>query len=181
MDTGPLKPRSSVPDPRGPGRFDPGFSPKSALRLGIGLGGFTSSGDREGANDGVSEVDRDSYTAYLETLFQRYVNPSAPVNFYWGAGPYVEVSHSSSESVTDSVSWSQKQDVFEVGAKGIMGVEWFASADISLHADYTAVAGYGRNEMTLESTELTTPDLRNEDEEWFFNAGGVRFGLSVYF
>jgi len=158
------------------------FSAKSAVRLGIGLDGYTSSEEAENSLGDINDVDRDAYEVYLEMLLQRYVNPGAPVNFYWGVGPYVSFFHTNSDNVTETQSSSSETDRLGVGARAMIGVEWFAAREISLHAEYTVVGGYFNAESTQSvSGPGSSSSSKDESDGWSFNTDGVRLGLSIYF
>ena len=160
------------------------FSSKNAIRLGVGASGSTQDESVEYIYSPASEGKTDGYSLYLESVFQRYVNPAAPANFYWGLGPYVDYRHSSHDQSVDSTSVSYDEASLGVGARGLIGVEWFASREISLHAEYTATGGYYRTEETTERSKIGQPtsSTKRENHGWSLGASGVvRFGLSVYF
>jgi hypothetical protein len=66
----------------------------------------------------------------------------------------------------------------------MIGVEWFASREISLHGEYIGSAQYSKTKDTYEQTyagQMLQQQTR-EVSGWSFGANGlVRFGLSVYF
>lgn len=157
-------------------------SPKSALRLNVGVYAVDQNRD---ITDGQRRTGDDSGTELnASALYQRYIDPDAEANFFWGIGPAVDYGHSSQTDVqADTLSYSYKNDRWGVGLDGLMGVEWFATRVISFHAEY--IAGF-RYSSTTSTRERTIGSVTDKDEQtsdgWSFAANGAaRFGLSVYF
>lgn len=157
------------------------FSDRSALRLGVDGGAGSSSSESELYYE--QEADNDSYRVRVSAIYQRYINPTAEANFYWGVGAIVGYQSSSREAVADSSSRYNEASTTDVGAQAIAGIEWFATRVISLHAEYSGAVFYSKREATDEQrrTGYQTITYKEESDGWSTGLGGVRFGLSVYF
>jgi hypothetical protein len=157
------------------------FSPRSALRFGVGTSGSSTTQDR---SDSPVQQDFDRVGFYLESIFQRYANPGAAALFYWGVGPEVGWDHSKAEASSDSVRSTSEDDRWVAGGRALIGVEWFASKEISLHGEYTGSIEYSKTESTAEQVRVGQYSVKRKAETsgWSYGAGStVRFGLSVYF
>ena len=156
------------------------FTPKSAIRAGVSFdaAGWTDSGSG-------AESESDDRGISLSTIYQRYVNPSADANLYWGVGPYVRYDDLVQEGQpSDSLTIVYENESWATGLFVVLGVEWFAAKVISLHAEYEAAAGYRWTGQSSEYKRLGESPVRDvrESDGWNIRAGSaVRFGLSVYF
>lgn len=149
------------------------FSTRSAVRAGLSA----SASDGGGSN---------GYSVGTEFIYQRYLRPEAEANAYWGVGPELDYSHRwTAQQVTDSLSVHNESTQYSVGAKALLGVEWFASRVISLHAEYQVFWRHTHRETRRELTALGSGTVvvdSQETESWEFLLNDlVRFGLSVYF
>ena len=158
------------------------FDPKSALRLNVGAYALEQNRD---ITDGQTRTgDGSDMQLNASVLYQRYIDPDAEANFFWGIGPAMDYSHSSeSDVLADTLSYQYENDGWRVGVDGLMGVEWFASRVISFHAEYIAGVRYSSTTYKRERTIGTVTDKDEQATDgWSFAANGVaRFGLSVYF
>ncbi len=184
------------------------FSPMSAIRGGITINGSTSSGSNStaetvadtnyGAVPGSSSSNSSSIAFVIQYLW--YMAPSGPVHFYAGLGPNFGYAHShrnsdnsalyninSSESWVRSVSASGSNQ-WSVGATGSVGVEWFATRWLSLHADYFEAVQYqwGSSSSSSDySSAISTyiPSHTNNSGTstgWILSNSSVSFGLNIY-
>lgn len=155
------------------------FSAKSALRLGLG---FNVSSQNDNNN---SEAEYAGGGFELSAVYQRYINPESRANLYWGLGPLVDYSSSSSENRADANNWTKNESSNTLaGVLGVVGIEWFATREISLHAEYRGTTGYSRlwskAERKTEGEEVQNSEKKRD--RWFLGGGGtVLFGISVYF
>jgi hypothetical protein len=69
-----------------------------------------------------------------------------------------------------------------------LGVEWFATRNISFIAEYGSTLGYNSTSQTDTAEQKTdtsgytiTSELKRNSKGLQFGAGIVKFGLSVYF
>jgi hypothetical protein len=176
------------------------LSPSHAVRLGIG--GSLSLTDNTNLNSstaydtlnstGSSSADANSSTLQINLQYLWYPDPDADVNLFFGAGPLVAYSHSSSEGdlintstgspSTRTVETSEANST-SLGISGLIGAEWFAFRSFSLHAEYGASARYSWSDNTTE--ESFGPTIRSssvrKSKGWSSPASAVKFGVSVYF
>lgn len=176
------------------------FSPGAALRLGLSFGAVVSDQSLESESTvadtsmqtvtGVQDHDEQHIEVTLEYL--GYPNPDSKMNLFWGVGPFLSLSRSQSD-VSQKLTLSEGEDVrsiseecrsWAVGAVALLGVEWFATKAISLHAEYGLAIAYTSWKTERERSDnvysQVTVDERAEDE-WGVNGKQVLFGLSVYF
>jgi len=157
------------------------FSDKSALRAGIDFGFGSSESNTETTL--ASEAIQDTYSFALEGLYQRYTSPGRTINFYWGAGGYGGYTDRTSEATADSTLNRDTSTAYNLGATGVLGVEFFASRAIGLHAEYRGSVGYRWSESASFRQRPGMPDLESHRDSSGWTVGGtwVRFGLSAYF
>jgi hypothetical protein len=131
--------------------------------------------------------DRRRTSTDISAIIQRYANPLAEAQFFYGFGPFLGLSH---ESVTRSSSFGADESSestytsYSVGVLALIGAEWFASRALSLDVEYEISAGYHSSTSESTSTAVGYPTLHNKDDSsgYFFDAGhAVRFGLGIYF
>jgi hypothetical protein len=158
------------------------FSPKAALRFGVGV----SLRDREMERDDVSgdrELSDELQSVRIETVYQRYVNPGAVVNANWGIGPFANYDRMNASSATDSTDSSTKRTAWNMGVMAILGAEWFFVRQFSLHAEFLASAFYSTE--TAESAGHSggfAYENKSESDGWSVQTENyVRLGLSAYF
>jgi len=176
-------------------------SPKSAFRLGANLGLDVDDSDSESVSTrydtlstGVeSELSLNGVLVQLNMLYMRYVNPGSDVNFFLGTGPLVR--YTRTEEDRRSVRTAQGEVLrlrtekysrtWKLGALGVAGVEWFATKNVSLHAEYRGSLSYGRTKTEGLSLSSDDPSYHEESESsksfWDFKGVNVTFGLSLYF
>ena len=172
------------------------WSAKSAFRLGVSLDFTIQDNDRVSTftrNDTLLDSDVDEFGfdgqfVQIDLQYLRYANPDARLNMFAGVGPLVGFDRSSfertsgpggqSRSSFDDTSW-------RVGATGLVGVEWFATKNISIHAEYGLVMEYiWLREKRKTSSSGATASVRDTDEVTKvgdLRARSVLFGLSAYF
>jgi hypothetical protein len=149
------------------------FSPKGALRLSVSGAGNTVSGSSSDELQ-TRELNTDGYEVSIVATYQRYINPGSAANLFWGVGPFVSLEGSTSDN--GETTWEEASR-YGVGLSGIIGIEWFATEMISFHSEYVGNGGYTHQ----ESKRTGNTPIESELSGWFLNAGGVQFGLSVYF
>jgi hypothetical protein len=64
------------------------------------------------------------------------------------------------------------------GLSGLLGVEWFPSSTIGIHAEYSVSARYTKGTSDRENP---LGAQTSESKSWSMNGRSVLFGLSVYF
>jgi hypothetical protein len=170
-------------------------SPGSAWRLGLSVA------INARVADNVSDIldsirnstDNHSQNQSVGVTVHRlwYPSPDRLVNVFIGLGPIGSFSHATTGSSNTSASGRFTKDEREswswsAGVSGILGVEWFATRNISLLAEYGTVAEYEhiKNERTQWSYnygDVFTQDTESTSDAFNFSARSVKFGLSVYF
>lgn len=177
------------------------LQPSSALRVGVDLSlndANTEAAQKTFYSDtlrtsGNSTRDQSSVALQLNTQAIWYSESSLGILFFYGTGPFVGFSrwHQEDESISSTVGFPQSKSTLEgtattwsLGLTGLLGVEWFASKSISLHAEYGIRLGYAwtKNESsgnTLATRYKTTSE--GTTTSWQLSSNAVRFGLSVYF
>jgi hypothetical protein len=157
------------------------FTPKSAVRFGIGVGGSSQFEEDITANN--PQTTDDAQTGSIEAVYQRYWNPAAAVNAYWTLGPIAGYSHDTSESSNGSVSSTRERNYKSVGGIAALGAEWFAARQLSFHAEYSARGYYSWQEQTSTGYPSSGPPVhrRVELNGWSIGTNSaVRLGMSVY-
>lgn len=104
-----------------------------------------------------------------------YAQAANDLYIFAGGGPQFGFSqYSYDERFTKS--WSS-------GVAAVLGAEWFASRNISLHAEYTASLYYSASKMTDWDIRSTTDRTYYETtgSDIILHTGNIVFGLSVYF
>lgn len=171
------------------------FQPNHAIRFGVEISSSASSEDRSldtTQTIATAQYDDDYVATHLELVAVRYANPAASAHVYYGVGPFVDFSDSHSEWLQtreqESLTSTRDWDSYSIGGIFLIGAEWFASAAMSLHMEYTISAGYSSDEFeytsSYESPFTNEPVLRERGERsyWFLEAGNqVRLGLGIYF
>ena len=177
------------------------LTPGHAIRLGIG--GALSIGDNTNLNTSTqfdtitstnsrsSQLNSSSIQLNLQYLW--YPDPGADVNLFFGAGPLVTYSHSSSDgdivyaatgSPSNSSVSSSESNSTALGLSGLLGAEWFAFRSFSLHAEYGASVRYSWFDSTTDDRITGQPFHSTSDRKskgWSSPTSAVRFGVSVYF
>ena len=189
------------------------LSDKNAIRGGITISGST--GDGTSSNSG--SISDSSYgtvpgssstksaTISLVIQYLWYMNPNGHVHFYTGLGPFISYSYSKYSSDSPYLNTVYNDGSYEgywehqfsasnstqwgVGGSGVVGVEWFASRWLSLHADYSEGIQYrwGSNSSSQGNSPSTAPnylysntDSSGKSKGWALSNGGVAFGLNIY-
>lgn len=176
------------------------WSRQSALRLGVQVSaGWTSSTDTDSQEVADTLYRSDDQSAdynyqklTIDLSYVRYPWPGSHVNLFWGVGPLVSFSRDEQTDVT-IYSYDDRDNLtsryvyrrsWELGAVGLVGVEWFLSKNFSFHSEYRSSITYGRSIETVENSQ-SYMDQRSlserESDGWDFRGANVTLGLSVYF
>jgi hypothetical protein len=179
-------------------------SARSAFRLAVTLDLRSEDGDSESADFQADEMkaaefgeaSENSQSGRIDLLCLRYPAPMRGVNWFWGAGPlfrFSRVDHDEKNTETLNertlqMNSSRLTRSWGIGVLGTLGVEWFATHDVSFHAEYFASCEYAseRTEYQLctEGPSGTTPTHRNtetSEDRWLFDGANAVFGVSLYF
>jgi hypothetical protein len=165
----------------------------TATAIRVSLSGEISFYSTRGTHEDPDRSNRQSFTVTSEYLF--YSNPHKRVFFFWGLGPTVELyreyytsqeTHSTIGSY--SISKSEEYREWSIGPTVVAGVEWFAAAWFSLHAEYGVAATYSWSKRMIvwdrtSGDPLFPPehlDYETTSKSWRVSPSGVWFGASVY-
>lgn len=179
------------------------FTSRSAVRLGATLTLEFDNSDEDYTAiqaDTVSfsssrEFDTSAQGVRINLLYLRYPTPGKNVNLFWGAGPVVRYSRSEqNRKDTASSSGNERVDVatydadlWGVGGMGTLGIEWFATKDVSFHAEYFVTLQYVSQDANLssESWPGNQPPRKttssSSSDGWDFDGVNVTLGISIYF
>jgi hypothetical protein len=158
------------------------FSPRSALRFGVGVS--AASRDLNTETGIAREVNENSAGTFLEVAYQRYTNPDAVVHLYWTVGPRVSYSNVTNESTTESLYRREEDKQWAVEGIASLGTEWFLARQFSFHGEFFARGGYVSEKQTFESKTTGQPSNKATQENTGWSGGisnSVRLGMSVYF
>jgi len=141
---------------------------RSALRLGIG---YTQRYEIEKPLYAFDHKQIE-YDFTVELPYLSYPSADRDVKLYWGVGP--EFGYRKSEEYYGRFKNGERR--YSIGLLGILGFEWFATKEISLHAEYQARVSYSNINGYLDSEKNSYTGYG-----WNAETNMVLFGLSVYF
>lgn len=164
--------------------FKTHLSRNEALRFGITMGASSDreestvkkySGDTLVYQHNGSRTYSPSIDLMINADYLFYAPAANDLYLFAGGGPQIGFSQDS-YSERFYRSWS-------AGAAAVLGAEWFASRNISLHGEYTASLYYSASRTTDWDIRSTTDRTYYETtgSNIIFHSGNVIFGLSVYF
>jgi opacity protein-like surface antigen len=157
------------------------YSPSTALRLGVSLA-LRSSDETSGFSnpDTVNSRDLsdDTYQLGFALHYLHYTNPGSRVTPFLGAGPAVSFNHSKRSTTVSDVEATQSYKYWSAGLSGVLGVEWFPSSSVGIHAEYGLSAKYTK--QTNDAEYMGQKEDR-DGHSWSLTGSSVLFGLSVYF
>lgn len=168
------------------------YSPSRALRFGLNLGGSFSNSEERRANNTNVESDRNNQSIGLVSEYVFSSSSEKSAKLFFGVGSSLGFSRSSqTQPILISQSQTREKNVtqdWSAGIIGVIGVEWFANAHISLLAEYSSFLGYSsyRRKLIYEQQDsnggfVVTGESWLNIDSFSFSARSVNFGLSVYF
>ena len=101
------------------------------------------------------------------------------IQLFAGAGPLV--SYDRDVHSTQDFDHKRRRTSFDVGASGVLGAEWFLKERLSLSAAYESSLAYSRTHIRDTREDDPEGSVKRTSSGVRLNAGGVLFGLSVYF
>lgn len=137
--------------------------------------------------------DSDDYRGGIDIQYIRYISDGKTANLYLGCGPYSHFSRmliqynylrpSSESNESSSVDTTGKafyQYYLSFGFTGIIGIEWFPSKSISLHAEYGLSLEY---KYSWDIDQYYTGENRLEIKRWKYSIynNPIKLGISIYF
>ncbi|UCE66034.1 MAG: hypothetical protein JSU85_14465 [Candidatus Zixiibacteriota bacterium] len=170
------------------------ISKNSAIRLGANLYTEFSTEDEDrrifssDTTIASSDAENSAQMLILEMQYIRYASIERRIKLFWGAGPslrfnreiietdYYDGFNNISRRLRDeNKSWG-------TGATGVIGVEWFATSDISFHTEYILSIMYEWQKIRDDDASGTNfVSISSEETGIQVYASNVRFGLSLYF
>lgn len=173
----------------------------SAIRLGFSGAFNTTSGTQTYTNNFVSSTGTSNFTKQVTNSsssmtiginadYQYYINPSDIIKAYVGIGPTFSIGYNNkvysdvffdnletSNYTNSSYSWS-------IGARVCLGVEWFATKNLSLFAEYGLVASYTQNFGNSTIVDLDTSNstgVVSVGNGITINPLNIQLGIAAYF
>jgi opacity protein-like surface antigen len=148
--------------------------------------------DSVGDLETLSKSDQTRYYVRFNTQLIWYSESYSGISFFYGVGPFLGFSKSEKKDELVSpypghrTNLDETKTGWSLGLTGLVGVEWFVSKSISLHAEYRISLGYSREKREYNRTTIsqTGKSYITGNETIKFrqlSSDGVRFGLSVYF
>jgi len=148
--------------------------------------------DSVGDLETLSKSDQTRYYVRFNTQLIWYSESYSGISFFYGVGPFLGFSKSEKKDEWVSpypghrTNLDETKTGWSLGLTGLVGVEWFVSKSISLHAEYRISLGYSREKREYNRTTIsqTGKSYITGNETIKFrqlSSDGVRFGLSVYF
>ena len=157
------------------------LSESRALRLGLDINAVTSSQDERSFAAGGSEDSQTDLNLDLDLQYVSYLNQEGLVRAYAGVGPTLGYGRTKIEETSDEQGSELTRNTYLVGVVGLVGAEWFVRSNISLTAEYGALASYAA--ISTQRVNVQNGNVVGESDEsrWRFGSRPVRFGVSVYF
>ena len=178
------------------------ISDKSTLRFGLGLTAIVA--DRHYESEEINSYNRSSEDGVEDTFTQinincyylYYADPRKKINLYFGAGPIFGYSNYDQTDMGNDVQQdtifietknTRKTDGYSIGMHGLIGVEWFARKEISIHSEYGSSFSYRKDKsesiLVRNSSQYGEEERSTKSEAgtYEFRSNGVVFGISVYF
>lgn len=131
----------------------------------------------------------DYWTISADLLWIGYPIRGGLVNLYWGLGPtagfgkrdFTRERFAADAESSDRLD-ERSSDLWTVGAKGLLGAEWFAVERISLYLEYRAWVTYSSEDGKSVSTYGDqTRQSTLDGSRWRVDSNAVLAGLAAYF
>lgn len=167
-----------------------------ALRIGAGIDLNHSTEDYSELyiteNDGeildeAIEHNEWDHSAFVSCEWIRYRGRS--LAFYFGGGPRLSYESSRAEDSGFNPEYSRHtrstREVYGIGLKGSLGVQWSPTDWFAVHAEYNAICAYEHTRDVLQRVwtggEAEFSENTNVERAFDFDSRGVNAGVSVYF
>lgn len=185
------------------------YTANNALRLGVSINSLTMNKDESALSKSTSDTssgklsgDDISFSINIVGMYLRYITFHKNINVFYGFGPLIgygyyfsEASYENEYLVNGSIYKSKSKNSsnsISFGTTGILGVEWFFSPEMSLHAEYGIEAFYhfykSKRETKVElalsgsfQTAESTSESTSDVGAFQLKSTGVKFGISIYF
>jgi hypothetical protein len=160
------------------------FSPRSALRVGIGLSALQTDSEGEFSDPDTvfTDVGESSFTGVqVDLQYVRYTNPESRGSLFWGIGPTFQYSKSDAMIDYGGDTVDSRRRRWSIGIIASLGVEWFPTKVIGIHAEYGLQGLYSSMTDDSERTNSTESSRHRDSTFWTVSGQSVLLGLSVYF
>ena len=168
-----------------------------ALRFGIGLRwdqyDRTEEGIRSRPPSGdaayTNRVEDEFWSVGGDLLWIGYPLRGGLVNLYWGLGPtggYAKSKFRGERSVEDpdaaQILDVRALEVWTIGGKALVGLEWFVVERVGLYMEYRARVAYSSESgEDYSGFDDNTVDGTVDGSRWDLDSNAVLVGLSAYF
>lgn len=155
-----------------------------AYRLGVTLDLRTQSGENSQPSTGKQKTKLNSQSIDL-TLLKLFVpHSTGRVGFYYGVGPLFGFDRNFNESRPPvSFSYKNRSLMWSAGIDCVIGLEWFASHELSLVGEYGTAVTYSHSNSsswTRLSTDGWELVSESKSDNWQLSPSTVRLGVAVY-
>ncbi len=171
-------------------------SPGTAIRVGVSGDLTLGSSTREtelpvpATVESPIEEEREYFSLNLNAQRLKYTRPAERLSLFWGIGPAVGFTREDQELTRYSEDWTpigestvnSTSTQWSAGLGASLGVEWFATRHLGLHAEYGLAAIYSWTDQTqkTDSSDGSTK-LNLESNSFQIDDTRILFGLSAYF
>ena len=159
------------------------YSDHSAVRVGVSYQFFDSHDVNAISTPDtafVADADRITHNVFVDLQYLYYKKPDSKISLYMGAGPSVGYAKNrDTRTVQSEVSYREAKR-WSFGVTGILGVEWFPTEGVGIHAEYGVQALFSSSKYVIE-VESASQVSNRETDSWRVSGRNVLFGLSVYF
>jgi hypothetical protein len=132
-----------------------------------------------------NSYDNHLYRLSINSQYLYYLLGSTDVHLYVGSGPEIYYSWDKSEYEGDTARYASRDISSGFGMSGVIGVEWFATSSLSLHAEYSTIARYTWTDNKREFTNFNitkVPEIKWSSGNYFsLSPSYIKLGLSAYF
>jgi opacity protein-like surface antigen len=180
------------------------LSDNSAIRTGVTINGQMDKTEEENlqkidgnSNEENSSTPGENLNMSLNTAYLYYPTSTNNFKYFIGSGLVgtwrkyrneEDIKNFHGDTLYSTSTFLRDDNTFEIGLQGLIGIEYFISSNISLHAEYASTLSYfiTKNKYNRESFFPTDPGHKvNDNREiktkgWKFTPSSVRFGISVY-
>jgi len=162
------------------------FWSSSSIRLGLGLSlAQDDYSDEFGSPDTLiaRNGDRTARGVSLQAQYVRYAAPEGRTSLYWGIGPSFSYSKSEDNGSfsQDGVTLDDSYKSWSVGALASLGVVWFPTRTLGVHAEYGLRGSYESRDYERTISGDIPSQGKGDANGWRVGGAGVLFGLSAYF
>ena len=172
------------------------FLENTFLRVGVGINGSLSNAESNVSSTSYGEDNQENknkgFGVTIISQYFYYWKKGEKVKLFYGAGPFVGISFSTEKTIRKRFNGSSYDEGeskrsstnLSFGVSGAIGVEWFASNDISFLGQYESSLGYSWTKTITKETRVNSNDNQERtDKGNRFNLSnpGLKIGMAIYF